>query len=104
MPLKFDNTLSWMDILAILGSAVTAALVVFGASERITLNEVEIAHLKSNVTRVERQASEANQQILQQLKEQGYEVKAIRTESASERSKIIEKLDRLIEREMSKEG
>ena len=102
MPLKFDNTLSWMDILAILGSAMTVALVVVGASERITRNEVEIQHLKTSVGRVERQASEANAQILQQLKEQGTEVKAIRAESASERSKIIEKLDRLIERELGK--
>lgn len=98
MPLKFDNTLSWMDIVAIVGSAMTAALVVFGASERITLNQIEIEHLKTNVSRVERQASEANREILQQLKEQGTEVKAIRTESATERGKIMEKLDRLIER------
>jgi len=104
MALRFDNSLSWMDIVAIAGSAITAIFVIFNAGERITMNELEIKHIKQSVQRVEVRASEDNDKIIQQLRDQNSVIKEIKTESAEGRHRIEQKLDRLIDRFLGPTG
>jgi Tfp pilus assembly protein PilN len=98
--IQFDNRVSWMDIASLLGAAALAMTIFFGVKEDVKIQQIEIDHLRSNISRVEVQAQDANRQILEKLREQNVVIKDIRTESAEGRDKIMEKLDRLIEREV----
>lgn len=101
MPLNFDGKVSVMDIFAIGIGAATALSVFFGVSTDVSENAIEIAHNRANLTRIERTAKENDSQILEQLRENKQAVKEIRTESAAGRKDILDKLDKLIERELS---
>lgn len=67
---------------------------------RIQVNEREIAHVRSDISRVERQAGEADRRVLEQLNKLERGMSDIRAESASGRKDILDKLDKLIEREL----
>lgn len=98
MPLNFDSKVSVMDIFAIVIGLGTALTVFFGVSTDVSTNEVNIANNKENLARIEREADDGDAKILDQLKEQRDDIKEIRVESAQGREKIIEKLDKLIDR------
>lgn len=100
MPLKMTNEVSLMDVITIGGLILGGAAVFFGYGVEINENSQGIAHLRSDVARVERQADEADQRVIKQLDELKSGMNAIRTESASERKDIMRKLDTIIEREI----
>ena len=101
MALQFDNRVSWMDIVAIAGGIATAGAVFFGMGGKIDANKTEIEYIKINVKRIEADADRRSQKILVQLKEQRDELKAYREESKEDNRQVVQKLDRLIERELN---
>lgn len=101
MPLNFDGKVSVMDLFAIGIGGVTALSVFFGVSTNVSENALQIASNRDNLTRIERTAKDNDEKILDQLKENKQAVKEIRVESAAGRKDIIQKLDRLIERELN---
>jgi hypothetical protein len=101
MPLNFDSKVSVMDIFAIAIGLGTALTVFFGVSTDVSNNSVQIRHNKDNLARIERKADQGDQAILSQLREQKISIKEIRIESAQGREKIIQKLDKLIDRELN---
>lgn len=104
MPLKMTNEVSVMDIIAIGGLLLGGAAVFFGYGVDINENAQGIAHLRNDVARVERQAGEADLRVVKQLDDLKTGMEKIRTESASERKDIIQKLDKLIDRQLQGRG
>ena len=93
-----------MDIVIAMGAAASMLYSIFGIQSgldnRITVHDSEIAHIRSDVARVERQAGEADKRVLEQLGKLESGMNEIKKESASGRKDILDKLDKLIEREL----
>ena len=101
MPLNFDNRVSWMDIIAITAALLTGMTVFFGVSEDVATNSSQISVIQTDLRRIEVSSTRRDDKILQQLKENKVDMKEIRKESSEGRQDILNKLDRLIEREIN---
>lgn len=104
MPLKFDNRISYMDVVAIAAAGLTAMTVFFGVSTDVTTNSQTIAHIQTDLKRIEVTSARRDDEIMVQLKENRQGMKDIRRESAAGRKDIINKLDKLIDRELDHNG
>lgn len=100
MAINFDNRVSWMDIVAIVAAGLTALTVFFGVSADVGDNRAQIEHIQTDVRRIEVAGAQRDNEVLDQLKENRADMKEIRHESAAGRKNIIDKLDRLIERQL----
>lgn len=104
MRLQFDNRVSWMDIVAILGMGLTALGVVFGVQSDVEMNTARIAEidkrLEAETRRINKTIDDQNVLILREFNGIEQEIREIRKESAEGRLRIEEKLDRLIERKL----
>ena len=92
-----------MDIVAIGGLLVGGAAVFFGIAGDVKTQGVQIAENARSISRVEHHMAEENNKILTMLKEQSVQVREIRMESEAGRLRIEEKLDKIIDRELSGE-
>ena len=105
MAFNFDNRISWADVVAILTGLGVLATVVFGVQTDVELNTKEIQTTKEafarEIKRVDDSANKDRHEILQRLDETKTSMEVIRTESASGRQRIEDKIDRLIERELN---
>jgi hypothetical protein len=101
--LKMTNEVSVMDIVAIGGLLVGGAAVFFGIAGDVKTQGVQIAENARSISRVEHHMAEENNKILTMLKEQSVQVREIRMESEAGRLRIEEKLDKIIDRELSGE-
>ncbi len=68
---------------------------------KITVNEKEISHIRGDIVRVERQAHDADTRVMKQLDELKAGMETIRKESTDSRKDIIDKLDKIIDRELN---
>ena len=98
--LQFDNRISWMDIVAITAAALTALSVYFGVSNDVQVNGQKIAHIQTNIQRIEASSEKHEGKILKILEAQKIEMKEYRQESRQGQRQVVDKLDRLIEREL----
>lgn len=99
---KFDNTISWMDIIALLGVGFAVLSAYFGIGAGVSANEREIQTLDSKIVRIEEQTVLSNNRIEKKINTITEDMKEIRREAASERRDISMKLDRLIENWINK--
>ena len=93
----FDNRISWMDIVAISGVAVSGLYVVFGHGSQIDALAVSQNHLQSAIVRVEEESKNGDRNIASEIREQ-------RKEQKQQFDKLDQKLDRIIDRELDKKG
>jgi len=101
MAIQLDNRISWMDIVA-LGSAATSGLyLLFSVSASLTMAQADIkridADYKAAVEQVERNSKERQEKSLAELKD-------VRRETKESFDKIDAKLDKLIDRELRRNG
>lgn len=93
MPIQLDNRISYADISAWIGAAVTALYVVFTHGAEIDKVKIEQEHFKETVKRVESESKEADSNIVLEIRKQG-------EEQGKQFDKLDAKLDRLIDREL----
>lgn len=93
-PIQFDNRVSWMDVIAIVGIAGSALYGYFGYGEGIRDNQSDIDYIKRDVVRIEEKVNHQGQAITEKLEKMGAEQKA-------DNLRIESKIDRLIERELN---
>jgi len=101
MPLQVDNRVSLMDIFSILIGVGVAASVFFGVAGDVSTNNVQIAFNKEAIHRVEVAAKESDNQIVDLLEKQNWQINEIKDDSAKGRKRIEDKLDKIIERELN---
>lgn len=95
---KFDNSISWMDIIAIAGAGLALVSAYYGVGNQVDENTVQIANIQAALVRIEDKIVTDDERVVKQLDKLEAEVVNIRKESAVERRIINDKLDRLIER------
>ena len=101
MPLKMTNEVSWMDVFAIGGLMLGGAAVFFGIAGDVKTHGVQIADNARSISRVEHKMDEENTKIVDLIKQQTIEMRVIRQESEAGRIRIEDKLDKIIDRELS---
>ena len=101
MPLQVDNRVSLMDIFSILIGVGVAASVFFGVAGDVSTNNLQIASNKEAIHRVEVAAKESDNQIVDLLEKQNWQINEIKDDSAKGRKRIEDKLDKIIERELN---
>ena len=98
--MQLDNRISWMDIVAIAGMALTGVMVFFDVKEDVSLNAQKIEDVATTLTedieRIESESDQDREEILEAVHQ-------IRDESAAGQRRLEDKLDRLIERELEKQ-
>lgn len=100
MPLQVDNRVSWMDIVAIIGAACSALWVVFGVTADVGDNADAIKLVQGEVVRLEVKVDKQDDETLQAVKDLRGELKEYREEARENNKEVVQKLDRLIEREL----
>lgn len=101
MPVKFNGEVSFMDLVSI-AIALSAALGAYYAlGGGISANAKDIEYNAENIARLERVGEQHEIKMIRLLEEQKLELKDYRQESRDGRQQVVEKLDRLIERELN---
>ena len=95
--IKFDNSISWMDIIAIAGAALALLTTYYGVSGQVDENTLQINNIQASLVRIEHKIVRDDESVVKQLDKLEAEVSEIRKESTVERRIINNKLDRLIE-------
>ncbi len=101
MPLKMTNEVSWMDVFAIGGLLLGGAAVFFSYGTDIAANSVAVQGVQQDIVRVERKVDEENGKIVDLIEKQTIEMRVIRQESEAGRIRIEDKLDKIIDRELT---
>lgn len=91
-----------LDVCTLSGLAGSALWVIFGVGASVDKNTVEIDHNRQAIERVEADRKVKDEEIVGLIKEVKTEQKAAREEDRRSQEKINDKLDRLIERELSR--
>ena len=100
--ISFDNRISWMDIVAITGAGLALVNAYYGTGAQVDANTSAIESNQKAIVRIESEVVKGDNRILKQVDELKDEVKEIRKEAKDGRQNIEKKLDRLIERELSR--
>ena len=114
MPFNIDTRVSLMDVIAIGGALFAGYKVMFDVGSGVEMNAQQIAQnhkdiggmkaeMRREVDRLESNVGGIEEQIAEQFQLINQEVKETRLESAAGRQRIEDKLDRLIERELSQQ-
>ena len=96
--MKFENHISWMDIIALAGVAVALVNAHYGLGVQVAKNTQHIEQNQEAIVRLEKNSHERDVHIASSLDKLEQAMVDIRKESAQERRLINDKLDRLIER------
>lgn len=91
--LQFDNRISWMDIVAIIGAAVSALYIIFGHGAKLDKLKLQVRHNIEAIKRVEYDSREGDKNIIEQIEK-------VRQEQGARFDKLDKKLDRLVDREL----
>ena len=95
--MRFDNSVSWMDIIAIAGVGVALLSAYYGIGSQVDENAMQISNIHASLVRIEQKIVKDDESVVKQLDKLEAEVSEIRKESTVERRIINNKLDRLIE-------
>ena len=98
MALQIDKSISMMDI-GVLFMAASAMIASYTTQENnVSFAEKDRARIE---TKFDQQIHELDEETVREIQELRQDVEVIRVESAKGRQRIEDKLDRLIERELS---
>jgi len=98
MGMAFDNRISWMDIVVVVGAALG---IYFGAITNAQTNAQNIKFLQTTVLRIETNHAKHESEVLIALEHQEKEIKEYRNEAQESTKLVMDKLDSLILRELS---
>lgn len=108
MAVNFDNRVSWMDVFSILIACAGGAYVVFEQGADIEKLEAELGYTQEQVQRIEAASIRTKDEITEQIEslrdEQRLQYEGIRTEQRQQYDKLDQKLDKLIDRELRRNG
>lgn len=92
---KFDNSLSWGDVAMAAGLLLTGLLAFTDLSSRVTVHDERIKAIGTGTNEVHRE-------LQAHIEREAVEREALRQELRSDLREINAKLDKLIEREISR--
>ena len=101
MPLKMTNEVSWMDVFAIGSMVVGGTAFIFSYGTNIAENTLAVQSAQNDIARVERKVDQENGKIIDLIEKQTVEMRVIRQESEAGRIRIEDKLDKIIDRELT---
>ena len=89
-----EKTVSVGHIVTTISVAVGVVLYISGIEQKVDTNTLEQAHIKNDLSRVERKVDERVSKVAEEIKE-------MRVEQKQDNLRIEQKIDRLIERELN---
>ena len=105
---KFDDRISWADIVSFGSAAVVGLWVVFGVMADINVLQAQDDGYEKRLARIESESVKRDDKIIEEFKsaQEKEEERFIRMEKKQEQQfdKLDEKLDKLIERELNGNG
>lgn len=90
-----------MDVFAIGGLMIGGAAVFFGVAGDVKTQGVQIADNTRSINRVEHKVDQENGKIIDLIEKQTIEMRVIRQEGEAGRIRIEDKLDKIIDRELT---